>query len=71
MQEEAEHLRTELLTSRKALRGAHRNLLHDINKLASEARFVNIALMPTLVTFIAISAAIIRYYRRRARTAGI
>lgn len=68
-QEEAAKFRAELLTSRKALRDVQRNLRRDIDRLASNVRFVNVALMPILVAFIAIGIAIVRHRRRKARAA--
>lgn len=68
-QDEAATFRADLLSSRKALRDVQRNLRRDIDRLASNVRFVNVALMPILVAFIAIGIAIIRHRRRKARAA--
>lgn len=68
-QEEAAQFRAELLSSRKALRDVQRDLRRDIDRLASGVRFVNVALMPILVAFIAIGIAVIRHRRRKARAA--
>jgi len=66
-QEEIAKFRTELLQSRKALRDVQRNLRRDIDRLASEVRFANVALMPILVAIIALVIAVFRYRRRKAR----
>ncbi|HEY4345224.1 MAG TPA: hypothetical protein VGN05_12815, partial [Parvibaculum sp.] len=68
-QEEAAQYRAELLSSRKALRDVQRNLRRDIDRLATNVRFVNVALMPILVAFIALGIAIVRHRRRKARAA--
>jgi ABC-type uncharacterized transport system involved in gliding motility auxiliary subunit len=68
-QDEAAQFRAELLSSRKALRDVQRNLRRDIDRLASYVRFVNVALMPILVAFVAIGIAVIRHRRRKARAA--
>jgi len=66
-QEEVAKFRAELLQSRKALRDVQRNLRRDIDRLATEIRFANVALMPILVAIIALAIAILRHRRRRAR----
>lgn len=68
-QEEAAQFRKELLKSRKALRDVQRNLRRDIDRLASRVRFINVALMPILVAFMALGIAILRHRRRKARAA--
>lgn len=68
-QEEVARFRTELLESRKALRDVERNLRRNIERLASEVRFVNIALMPILIAILALALAIVRHRRRKARAA--
>jgi ABC-type uncharacterized transport system involved in gliding motility auxiliary subunit len=68
-QDEAAEFRAELLSSRKALRDVQRNLRRDIDRLATNVRFVNVALMPILVAFIAIGIAVVRHRRRKARAA--
>lgn len=66
-QEEVAKFRAELLQSRKALRDVQRNLRRDIDRLATEIRFVNVALMPILVAIIALFIAVLRHRRRKAR----
>ncbi|MDO8421681.1 MAG: Gldg family protein [Parvibaculum sp.] len=68
-QEEASQFRAELLKSRKALRDVQRNLRRDIDGLAAKVRFINVALMPVLVAFIAIGIGFMRHRRRKARAA--
>ncbi|HUD50118.1 GldG family protein [Parvibaculum sp.] len=66
-QEEIAQFRTELLQSRKALRDVQRNLRRDIDRLATEVRFANVALMPILVAIVALGIAVLRHRRRKAR----
>lgn len=68
-QEEVAQFRAELLQSRKALRDVERNLRRNIDRLATEVRFVNVALMPILVAGLALVLAVIRHRRRKARAA--
>ena len=68
-QEEVAASRAELLQSRKALRDVERNLRRNIDRLATEVRFVNVALMPVLVAILALVLAFFRYRRRKARAA--
>lgn len=68
-QEEATAFRAELLASRKALRDVQRNLRRDIDALAAQVRFANVALVPIVVVFVAIGFAILRQRRRKARAA--
>ncbi len=68
-QEEVQRFRAELLESRKALRDVERNLRRNIERLASEVRFVNIAAMPLLIAVLALALAVLRYRRRKARAA--
>jgi ABC-type uncharacterized transport system involved in gliding motility auxiliary subunit len=68
-QEEIAQFRAELLQSRKALRDVERNLRRSIDRLGTEVRFVNVALMPILVALVALGLAFIRYRRRKARAA--
>lgn len=68
-QEEVQRFRAELLESRKALRDVERNLRRNIERLASEVRFVNVALMPLLIAVLALALAVLRYRRRKARAA--
>jgi ABC-type uncharacterized transport system involved in gliding motility auxiliary subunit len=68
-QDEAAEFRAELLKSRKALRDVQRNLRRDIDRLATEVRFINVALMPLLVAFLAVGIAFFRHRRRKARAA--
>lgn len=68
-QDEMAKFRSELLTSRKALRDVQRDLRRDIDRLASQVRFVNVALMPVIVAILALGIAFIRHRRRKARAA--
>lgn len=68
-QAEAAEFRAKLLESRKALRDVQRNLRRDIDALASAVRFVNVAMMPIFVAFIAVGIAYLRHRRRKARAA--
>ncbi|HEX7776948.1 MAG TPA: Gldg family protein, partial [Parvibaculum sp.] len=68
-QDEIAQSRSELLKSRKALRDVQRNLRRNIDSLATTVRFINVALMPLLVAFLALGLAVIRYRRRKARAA--
>ena len=66
-QEEVAQFRSELLQSRKALRDVQRNLRRDIDRLATEVRFINVALMPIIVAIVALVVALLRHRRRKAR----
>ena len=68
-QDEMAKFRAELLSSRKALRDVQRDLRRDIDRLASQVRFVNVALMPVIVAILALGIAFIRHRRRKARAA--
>ncbi|PKP76599.1 MAG: ABC transporter [Alphaproteobacteria bacterium HGW-Alphaproteobacteria-3] len=59
--------RRELLESRKALRDVQGDLRRDVERLGAQLRFFNIALVPLLLSVVAIVAAILRYRRRKAR----
>ncbi|MDX1605771.1 MAG: Gldg family protein, partial [Candidatus Competibacterales bacterium] len=68
-QAEVERLRQRLLEVRQELRQVRRNLDQDIERLGDWLKFINIALMPLLVTVIGLLAALTRRRRRAVRTA--
>jgi len=62
---EVEKFTEELLTTRKALRQVRHNLRKDIDALRNRLNFVNIALVPILVTVVAAGLGAARVRRRR------
>ncbi|MDE1173400.1 MAG: Gldg family protein [Parvibaculaceae bacterium] len=67
---ETARVRTELLSSRHALREVQRSLRADIDRLGTRVRFVNVALVPLLLAAAALVLAFIHHRRRKARAAG-
>ena len=65
-QSEIENFKRELAQTRTELRDVQHNLRKDIDTLGAILAFINIALMPLIVAFIAIVLAVLRR-RRRAR----
>ena len=63
--EKIEQTRREQLEIRKELREVKHNLRKDIEALASRLRFINIGLIPLLITIVAIGIGIYRVYSRR------
>ncbi len=62
--EEIESFRQEMLTTRKELRAVQHNLRKDIERLGGWVKFINIALMPILVSLVAFGLASVRRRRR-------
>jgi ABC-type uncharacterized transport system involved in gliding motility auxiliary subunit len=58
-------LRAEFAESRKQLRAVRRNLTKDIEALGTKLKFINIALVPALVTIGAVGMGALRAARRR------
>lgn len=67
--EEIESFRQEMLSTRKELRDVQHNLRKDIESLGGWVKFINIALMPIIVSAIAFVLAAARR-RRRIRLTG-
>lgn len=67
---ETAKVRAELVASRHSLREVQRNLRASIEHLGTMVRFVNVALVPVLLSIIALVLAFVRYRRRKARAAG-
>ncbi|MDO8837705.1 MAG: Gldg family protein [Parvibaculum sp.] len=67
VESEIQAFRAELLDSRKKLRDVQRNLRREIDGLGAQLRFVNVGLVPLLITVVALGAVILRYRRRKAR----
>jgi ABC-type uncharacterized transport system involved in gliding motility auxiliary subunit len=63
-EDEIEEFRTQLLETRKALRGVNRSLRQDVESVGSWLAFINIAFIPLIIVFI----ALLRLFMRR-RTA--
>ena len=64
-QDEIEHFKRDLIATREQLRDVQANLRRDIDFLGDVLAFINIALMPILVTIFAIVAGVLRRRRRR------
>jgi ABC-type uncharacterized transport system involved in gliding motility auxiliary subunit len=69
-QQAIERFRRELLESRAALRDVQANLRADVERLGARLAFINIALVPILVSAFAIGLALVRR-RRRAQSRGL
>ncbi|MGQ0741979.1 MAG: Gldg family protein [Alphaproteobacteria bacterium] len=69
-QQAIEKFRRELLESRAALRQVQANLRADVERLGARLAFINIALVPILVSAFAIGLAWVRR-RRRTRARGL
>ena len=61
---EIEKLRNERLATRKELRSVQHDLRKNIEKLGSQLRFINIGLIPLLITLLALIIGIYRANRR-------
>ncbi|HYM32876.1 MAG TPA: Gldg family protein [Candidatus Cybelea sp.] len=68
-QSTVENFRQEILRTRKELRDVQHSLNRDIERLAGELKFINIALVPLAVAILALALAGVRYQRRKARAA--
>ena len=64
---EMEKFRADLLTTRKSLRDVQRALRVNIERLGTELKFINIALIPIAIGILAIVVAVVRASRRRRR----
>ncbi len=64
-QKVVDDLRTEVLQTRKQLREVQRGLRDDIDRLGAQLKFINIGLMPILVTLGAVGLGLFRRARRR------
>ena len=62
---EVEALRSEMLSVRRELRAVQRGLRADVERLESWLQFVNIALVPIIVSAVAIVLVTVRLARRR------
>jgi hypothetical protein len=69
-QAEIERFRREMVQTRAQLREVQHNLRKDIDALGAFLAFINIALVPLLVSIFAIALAAFRR-RRRARAIGM
>ena len=65
---EIEALRREMLSIRKQLRAVQRGLREDVERLESWLQFVNIGLVPIVVSGVAIALGTVRIVRRRHYT---
>ena len=65
-----EALRREMLSIRRQLRAVQRSLREDVERLESRLQFVNIGLVPMIVSGIAIVLAAVRLARRRRHYMG-
>jgi ABC-type uncharacterized transport system involved in gliding motility auxiliary subunit len=63
---EIEKLRREQIETRRAIREAQRSLRADIERLGRHLKFINIALMPILVSLFALGVGLARRARRAA-----
>ena len=61
---EIEKFRNERLTTRKELRGVQHELKKNIDKLGAQIRFINIGLIPLLITLLALFVGIYRATKR-------
>jgi ABC-type uncharacterized transport system involved in gliding motility auxiliary subunit len=68
-QETIDQFRSDLLATRKELRGVQQNLRSDIQTLEAWTKFVNIALIPILVAIAAVIVGVARTRRRRRAAA--
>ena len=66
-EEEMARFRTRALEIRRQLRAVQRNLVHDIEALGTTLAVVNIALVPALLTLVALVLAAWRRRRRKRR----
>jgi ABC-type uncharacterized transport system involved in gliding motility auxiliary subunit len=64
-----DQFRTEVLDTRKQLRDVQRNLRSDIERLATELKFVNIGLVPVVLVVVALIIAAARRRRRTVKAA--
>jgi len=64
-----EQFRGEVLDTRKQLRDVQRNLRSDIERLATQLKFVNIGLVPVVLVLVALLLAAARRRRRTVRAA--
>ncbi len=65
---EIEKLRQERLKTRQELRKVRRNLREDVERLGARVKFINIALIPLLISIFCIAIAVLRSTRRRTTT---
>lgn len=70
-QAEIEAYRQEILKIRSELRAVQRSVREDVDRLETELWFYNIALVPILVTVLALILAFWRSMRRRRHTASV
>lgn len=62
---ELENQRLEMLSIRQQLRNVKRSLREDVEKLESKLQFLNIGLMPIVVSIVALLIGLLRISRRR------
>jgi len=65
-QKEVENFQKQALDTRKKLRGVKSNLRQDIERLGTQLKFINVGLIPILVTLGAVGLGFYRVSRRRA-----
>ena len=70
-QAEIEAYRQEILRIRSQLRAVQRSVREDVDRLETELWFYNIALVPILITILALILAFWRSLRRRRRHASV
>ena len=58
--------REEMVQTRKELRDVRRELNREVDRLGNRLRWLNVALIPALVTAIAIGTGIVRINRRKS-----
>jgi hypothetical protein len=68
--ETIDQFRSDLLATRKELRGVQQNLRSDSQTLEAWTKFVNIALIPILVAIAAVIVGVARTRRRRRAAAA-
>ena len=69
-QKELDKFREEMVSTRKQLRAVQANLRKDIDDLGDRLKFINIALVPALVTLTAVGLGVYRVSRRRSGGEG-
>jgi ABC-type uncharacterized transport system involved in gliding motility auxiliary subunit len=65
---EIENLRKERANTRRELRKVRRELREDVENLGARVKFINIALIPLLITIVSITIGILRSFRRRVES---
>jgi ABC-type uncharacterized transport system involved in gliding motility auxiliary subunit len=68
-QKEIDNFQKQSIETRKKLRAVKSNLRKDIETLGTQLKFINIGLLPVLVTLGALGLGFLRLNRRRVKTA--